>query len=69
MKRLGSIVLCCIGLAFGSFASVAGAADHYTSAGTKCAAIKKMMGQTPFKLGFGNTSGQHAMANCKAQES
>jgi hypothetical protein len=68
IRRLGVIVACCIGLTLGSSAAVAGAAPG-GSAGHTCAGLKKEMGITAFKLFYGDASGNHAMANCKAQHS
>ena len=70
MRRLTAVVTCCVGLALGLWAGAASAAPSSDgSAGHTCAALKKEMGITPFKQTYGDSSGNHAMANCKAQHS
>jgi hypothetical protein len=74
MKRIGSVVLCCIGVAaIGTGAALADSGNSTPNpkqvASQECTAQLHAMGVKPFKALYGDPpKGQHAMRNCKGKE-
>jgi hypothetical protein len=72
MKRIGSVVLCCVGVAaIGVSAALAdsGTPNPNQVAAQQCTAALHSMGVTSFKALYGDPpKGQHAMRNCQGKQ-